>query len=121
MSISQAIGPHLPLLRRYARALTGNQESGDRYVAASLEAILQAPDEFPRNVQPRVGLYQIFQKIWAGAQGSFEAPRAVNDDREVITPRRLAAGSEERRGGNGGVSTGRTLWSPYPEKQTKTR
>jgi hypothetical protein len=30
MSISQAIGPHLPLLRRYARALTGTQESGDR-------------------------------------------------------------------------------------------
>src|SRR3546814_286995 len=91
MSISQAIGPHLPLLRRYARALTGNQESGDRYVAASLEAILQAPDEFPRNVQPRVGLYQVFQKIWAGAQAPFEAPREVSDDREVITHRRLAA------------------------------
>lgn len=91
MSISQAIGPHLPLLRRYARALTGNQESGDRYVAASLEAILQAPDEFPRNVEPRVGLYQIFQKIWAAAQAPFEAPRDAIDDREVITHRRLAA------------------------------
>jgi CheY-like chemotaxis protein len=91
MSISQAIGPHLPLLRRYARALTGNQESGDRYVAASLEAILQAPDEFPRNVEPRVGLYQIFQKIWSAAQAPFEGPDEASDVREVITQRRLAA------------------------------
>jgi CheY-like chemotaxis protein len=91
MSISQAIGPHLPLLRRYARALTGNQESGDRYVAASLEAILQAPEEFPRNVDPRVGLYQVFQKIWSAAQAPFEAPRGSNDAREVIAQQRLAA------------------------------
>jgi CheY-like chemotaxis protein len=91
MSISQAIGPHLPLLRRYARALTGNQESGDRYVAASLEAILQAPNEFPRNVEPRVGLYQIFQKIWSAAQAPFEGPDEASDVREVITQRRLAA------------------------------
>jgi CheY-like chemotaxis protein len=91
MPISHAIGPHLPLLRRYARALTGNQESGDRYVAASLEAILQAPDEFPRNVEPRVGLYQIFQKIWSAAQAPFEGPDEASDVREVITQRRLAA------------------------------
>src|SRR3546814_4978648 len=78
MSISQSIGPHLLLLRRYARALTGNQERGDRYVAASLEAILQAPNEFPRNTTPRVGLYQIFQKIWSASQAPFEAP--AHDD-----------------------------------------
>ena len=91
MPISQAIGPHLPLLRRYARALTGNQESGDRYVAASLEAILQAPDEFPRSVEPRVGLYQIFQKIWSAAQAPFEGPSDASGDHEVVTHRRLAA------------------------------
>jgi len=91
MSISQAIGPHLPLLRRYARALTGSQESGDRYVAASLEAILQAPNEFPRDVEPRVGLYQVFQKIWSAAQAPHEVPRDSIDDREAITQRRLAA------------------------------
>jgi len=91
MSISQAIGPHLPLLRRYARALTGNQESGDRYVAASLEAILQAPDEFPRNLEPRVGLYQVFQKIWSAAQAPFAGPHDATDDRERVTQRRLSA------------------------------
>ena len=31
--IAEAIGPHLPYLRRYARALTGSQSSGDAYAA----------------------------------------------------------------------------------------
>jgi len=41
MSRSQVVAEHLPLLRRYRRALTGNQASGDAYVAAMLEALLQ--------------------------------------------------------------------------------
>lgn len=36
MSPSQTVVQHLPFLRRYARALTGNQGSGDAYVAATL-------------------------------------------------------------------------------------
>ncbi|WP_337183348.1 response regulator [Shinella sp.] len=43
MPISDRIGPHLPALRRYARALTGTQSSGDAYVAATLETILIDP------------------------------------------------------------------------------
>jgi len=91
MSISQAIGPHLPFLRRYARALTGTQDSGDRYVVATLEAILQAPEEFPKNVEPRVGLYKVFQTIWAAAQNSYDAPDDIADTREQVAQRRLAS------------------------------
>jgi DNA-directed RNA polymerase specialized sigma24 family protein len=40
LSISQAVAQHLPYLRRYARALAGNQRSGDAYVAATLEALI---------------------------------------------------------------------------------
>lgn len=47
MSLGQQLAPHLPLLRRYARALTGSQVEGDRYVRAALEAIVAAPDQFP--------------------------------------------------------------------------
>ena len=43
MSRSQIVAEHLPLLRRYARALTGTQASGDAYVGAMLEALLQDP------------------------------------------------------------------------------
>jgi len=64
MSLGQQLAPHLPFLRRYGRALTGSQMEGDRYVRATLEAIVAAPDEFPREVDPRLGLYRTFQAIW---------------------------------------------------------
>jgi hypothetical protein len=47
MSLAREIAPHLPLLRRYARALTGAQASGDAFVAASLEAIVASPGGIP--------------------------------------------------------------------------
>ena len=67
MSLAREIAPHLPLLRRYARALTGAQESGDAFVAAALEAIVARPNEFPRDADARVGLYQVFHSIWSSA------------------------------------------------------
>ena len=53
MSLGQELAPHLPFLRRYARALTGSQAHGDAFVRATLEAIVAKPDEFPRDVDPR--------------------------------------------------------------------
>jgi DNA-directed RNA polymerase specialized sigma24 family protein/CheY-like chemotaxis protein len=67
MSLAREIAPHLPLLRRYARALTGAQASGDAFVAATLEAIVASPTEFPRDLEPRAGLYKIFHRIWESA------------------------------------------------------
>jgi DNA-directed RNA polymerase specialized sigma24 family protein/CheY-like chemotaxis protein len=64
MSVSQSIAPHLPSLRRFARALSGSQESGDAYVVALLEALVENPSIFPTNLDPKVALYQIFLKIW---------------------------------------------------------
>ena len=43
MSTAQAVTQHLPFLRRYARALTGSQQSGDAYVTAALEALIADP------------------------------------------------------------------------------
>src|SRR5438045_1752242 len=67
MSLGQELAPHLPFLRRYARALTGSQAHGDAFVRATLEAIVAKPDEFPRDVDPRLGLYKTFQAIWSTA------------------------------------------------------
>jgi DNA-directed RNA polymerase specialized sigma24 family protein len=67
MSLGQELAPHLPFLRRYARALTGSQAHGDNFVRATLEAIVAAPDSFPRDVDPRLGLYRTFHAIWSSA------------------------------------------------------
>lgn len=74
MSLAREIAPHLPLLRRYARALTGAQSSGDAFVAAALEAIVARPDEFPADLEPRAGLYKVFHRIWNSANIEVNGP-----------------------------------------------
>ncbi|AQX18837.1 MULTISPECIES: response regulator [unclassified Bartonella] len=60
MSLSQRIAPHLPYLRRFARSITGNQTSGDAYVAAMLEALIVDFSIFPQTSSDRIGTYQLF-------------------------------------------------------------
>jgi len=74
MSRSQLVAEHLPLLRRYARALTGSQASGDAYVAAMLEALLQDPALLEEKFGPRVGLFRLFTQIWNSV--------SINEDSE---------------------------------------
>ena len=64
MSTSQAVVQHLPFLRRYARALTGSQASGDAYVAAALESLILEPKSLESLPNTRVALYRLFTKIW---------------------------------------------------------
>jgi DNA-directed RNA polymerase specialized sigma24 family protein len=64
LSSPQAVVQHLPFLRRYARALTGNQASGDAYVAATLESLISSPKILESNPNSKVALYQLFTKIW---------------------------------------------------------
>ncbi|MBV8685347.1 MAG: response regulator [Alphaproteobacteria bacterium] len=91
MSLGQDLAPHLPFLRRYARALTGSQQHGDAFVRATLEAIVAAPGEFPRNVDPRLGLYRTFHAIWDSAHIEDDPgdAGAVNES-EIIARARLA-------------------------------
>jgi len=89
MSLASEITPHLSYLRRYARALTGNQRHGDAYVRAALEAIVEAPDDFPRDVDSRVGLYRVFHTIWSSAHIDVE-DEIEGEEREVIADRRLS-------------------------------
>ena len=77
MSRSQLVAEHLPLLRRYARALTGNQASGDAYVAAMLEALLQDGSLLDERHGPRAGLFKLFTQIWNSV--------SLNDNPDVAT------------------------------------
>lgn len=66
MSLAAEISPHLPYLRRFARALTGTQQSGDHYVAAVLEALIADQSLFPEFVDRRLGLYKALIDLWSG-------------------------------------------------------
>jgi DNA-directed RNA polymerase specialized sigma24 family protein len=91
MSLGQELAPHLPFVRRYARALTGTQKQGDAYVRATLEAIVAAPEDFPRDVDPRLGLYRTFQAIWSSANVETGVDGGQdNAQPEVIAQARLA-------------------------------
>jgi DNA-directed RNA polymerase specialized sigma24 family protein len=78
MSKSQLIGQHVPYLRRYARALTGNQTSGDSYVAATLEALVKEPELLDAETHPRVALFRLFSTIWNSVKVNGTADRVVN-------------------------------------------
>lgn len=96
MSIAQQLAPHLPYLRRYARALTGSQFSGDAYVVSVLEALLEDSSMFERGLSSRVALYKVFDRIWGSVgvnQQSIEAATRSDPSRriEVLTPRSRCA------------------------------
>ena len=65
MSMADQIAVQLPYLRRYARALTGSQSSGDAYVRATLEAALADRELLDQIGEGRVALYAAFNRIWA--------------------------------------------------------
>jgi CheY-like chemotaxis protein len=64
MSFRESLGPELPYLRRYARAITGSQAMGDAAVREMLEALVEAPGEFDEARPPRLELYRIFHHLW---------------------------------------------------------
>ena len=89
-SLGQQLAPHLTLLRRFARALTGGQKQGDAYVRLTLESIVEAPDSFPSEVEQRTGLYKAFLTIWAQADGGPIDSSGDDDSSEAIANARLA-------------------------------
>ncbi len=64
MSLSASIAPHLPYLRRFARAVSGSQASGDALVAALLEAIIADVSIFPKASSDRIALYRLFARLF---------------------------------------------------------
>lgn len=64
MSLSARIAPHLPYLRRFSRAVTGSQNSGDALVAATLEAIITDVSVFPKLSSDRISLYRVFTTLF---------------------------------------------------------
>ena len=80
MTATQILAPHLPYLRRYARALTGSQASGDAYVRATLSALLAGEQVLDTNSSPRVALHRLFHQIWASSVSQPERTGPNLDD-----------------------------------------
>lgn len=66
-NLSSTIGANLPYLRRYARALTGSQTTGDNYAVATLEAILADGSDIANMPSVKVALFHAFHIVWASA------------------------------------------------------
>ncbi len=95
MSISQAISPHLPYLRRFARSICGSQPAGDAYAVATLEAILADASAFDAALEPRIALYKAFYQVWSSVSFNTDEtlapkshPLTVGSERlAILTPR----------------------------------
>jgi DNA-directed RNA polymerase specialized sigma24 family protein/CheY-like chemotaxis protein len=79
MGLLDRLAPHLPYVRRYARALTGDQSAGDAYVRASLEALAAGEASLPPQLTPRVALYRVFHTIWGGTGARLQGGEAHAD------------------------------------------
>lgn len=117
--ITSAIGSHLPYLRRYARALTGSQQSGDSYAAAALEAILADRSVFDEDAEPNVALFKVFHAIWnssgapvaseeTGLRGQAQShlARLTSNSREALLLHTIEGLSYEQIGRIMGAGTG---------------
>jgi CheY-like chemotaxis protein len=93
MSLVEQLGPHLPYLRRYARALTGTQKSGDSYVKGALQALAAGEAELER-LPPKVALYKLFQVIW-GQTGA--RLKTAPDRGDAVTQRVLRIPQRHRQ------------------------
>lgn len=91
MTMTETLGPHLPFLRRYARALTGSQSSGDAYVRVLLESLLDGDMALPDDATPRVGLYRLFHELWVSnihpsAEEAASASSSVEQRLQALQP-----------------------------------
>lgn len=64
-SQTKQIAAALPYLRRYARAATGSQATGDALVRATLEAALEDPDTLAQISSSQIGLFRAFSAMWS--------------------------------------------------------
>ena len=72
-------------MRRYARALTGDQSTGDNYVRVALEALAAGEQQLSSDMTPRVALYHVFHAIWSSTGAQLEAAALK---RPEATPRK---------------------------------
>jgi CheY-like chemotaxis protein len=89
LSLLARLAPHLPYVRRYARALTGDQTTGDHYVRVALEALAAGDRVLEASFTPRVALYHVFHAIWCSSGAQLEPAQEDESLLSDDTTRRL--------------------------------
>ena len=108
MSLSASIAPHLPYLRRFSRAVSGSQQSGDALVAAMLEAIVADVDLFPEASNARIALYKIYAKLFTSI--AIRVPEVLKKSGDAYV--------NKRSGGLSAPKSGASLVTTAPEFTT---
>lgn len=97
MSLLARLAPHLPYVRRYARALTGDQATGDQYVRVALEALAAGERSLEEAYSPRVALYHVFHAIWCTSGAQLEARKDEAASPEDATQRLMRIAPRSRQ------------------------
>jgi len=95
MSMVETYAPHLPYLRRFARALTGSQVAGDTYVRTALEALVSDSSALDQSLSPKIGLFQMFLGIWSTTGGVLESEASRGDTVAAQRVQKLAPKSRQ--------------------------
>jgi CheY-like chemotaxis protein len=97
MSLLARLAPHLPYVRRYARALTGDQATGDNYVRVALEALAAGELQLSPEMTPRVALYHVFHAIWATTGARLEDMSGIRGREDDATRRLMRIAPRSRQ------------------------
>lgn len=81
---SEAIVDILPRLRRYAHAVAGSRESGDRYVRQFLEVFLASPDVLAGDGDVTTRCYALFHQVCVGLDAAGNSPAPAGRARTAI-------------------------------------
>ena len=87
MRITSTVATTLPTLRRYARAVTGSQTTGDDLVAKVLEDLVAQPQIIQAEQSAKIGLYRQFLRL-ANQQGA--GNEAAAEETQTIADKRLS-------------------------------
>jgi DNA-directed RNA polymerase specialized sigma24 family protein/CheY-like chemotaxis protein len=94
MRITSTVATTLPTLRRYARAVTGSQTTGDDLVARVLEGLVAQPQMIQAEQSAKIGLYRQFLRL-ANKEGGSNA--AAAEELQTIADKRLGRLSPKPR------------------------
>src|SRR5450631_3734672 len=91
MSNLYRIASELPYLRRFARGLSGSQQSGDASVVAMLHAIAADPALISTDLKPKLATFRTYLKLWNSARLNHEMERTSITAETAASDCKLAA------------------------------